>query len=158
MRIRRARGEDISRLVDLWLAMMGEHEAFELRLEVTDVAGPAYQNYLLLHLRGVRSRLLVAEEEGRIIGFSCAYISQNLPMFAPAVFGYISDIYVLPEWQGQGVGKGLMRETTEYFRSLGVETVQLQVYEHNEKGKAFWKSLGFEPFFQRMWLNLEEKE
>jgi len=49
---------------------------------------------------------------------------------------------LLPEWRGKGYGKDLFAELAEYVHALG-ETAWLTVWEHNERGLATYKSLGF---------------
>ena len=153
-----AREGDVPCLVDLWLDMMRDHEGFEPRLRLTSAAGFAYQSYLTLHLRSPKSIVVLAREGGRTAGFCCAYVCQNLPMFLPAEFGYVSDLFVLPDFRRQGAGTALLSRVTEFFRAAGVACAQLQVYRQNESGRAFWEGKGFEPFFDRMWLDLDEND
>jgi ribosomal protein S18 acetylase RimI-like enzyme len=156
--LRLANEKDLPAIADLWIEMMREHEAFEPRLRITPHAVYAYHSYLMLHVRGPKSVVVVMEDGGTIIGFCCAYVCQNLPMFLPAEFGYVSDIYVCPAYQHQGVGERLMRYIRQFFKGCGVQSVQLQVYRHNPKGQAFWKKQGFENFFDRMWLDLGQAD
>ena len=159
MEIRKATEQDIAQLVECWLRMMQEHQEFEPRIEMSSMADASYQSYLMLHLRSGKSRILVlVEEDGSIKGFICAYICQNLPMFLPAEFGYVSDLYVEPDYAGQGWGSKLMDETSAWFRKVGQTCVQLQVYDKNKRGKKFWETRGYQPFFERMWINLEEEQ
>lgn len=157
-RLREAVEEDVPRLVRLWGDMMREHEGFESRLRLSENALPAYEVYLLMHLRSSRSRVLVAErEEGRVCGFGCVYVAQNLPMFEPRELGYISDLYVEPACRREGIGRALLEAIRQWFAEQRVPEVHLQVYVQNENGVGFWRSQGFEPFFQRMVLKRVEK-
>jgi len=158
VRLRLATEQDLPAIVDLWLRMMREHEDFEERLELTNLAPAAYQSYLLLHSGKPNSHIAVAENDEGIQGFCCAYVSQNLPMFAPQQFGYISDLFVVPPFRGQGIGTQLLNHAREWFVRRGIRNMQVQVYSHNENGLGFWKARGFTPFFQRMWLDVEDKD
>ena len=99
--------------------------------------------------------VVLAENEDGIAGFCCAYVCQNLPMFLPAEFGYVSDLYVQPGFQRQGVGARMMQYVRNFFKGCGVTSIQLQVYRKNPKGKAFWDRQGFHNFFDRMWLDID---
>lgn len=155
MRIRQATEADLATLTDLWMRMMGEHAAFEPRVRLAAAARPAYHCYLELHCRGPRSLVVLAEEDDKKIrGFCCAYVCQNLAMFLPSELGYVSDLYLAPEARGQGLGREMVGTVVEWFRSQGVSSVQLQVYRANGVGHEFWKAMGFEPFFDRMHLEL----
>lgn len=153
MQLRRAQQSDVDRIVELWLDMMAEHRAFDSRIRLSESAGPAYRSYLSLHLASPASIVLVGEDD-RVRAFSCSYVCRNLPMFEPPLFGYISDIYIEPERRGAGLGRRMVDDTCDFFRRRGVDSVQLQVYRNNEKGRDFWVASGFEPFFDRMHLPL----
>jgi GNAT superfamily N-acetyltransferase len=155
MKIRRATEADLETLTDLWMRMMEEHAAFEPRLRLAPAARPAYHCYLQLHCRAPRSLVVLAEEpDGEIRGFCCAYVCQNLTMFLPAELGYVSDLYLAPEARGQGRGREIVGTVVDWFRGQGVSSVQLQVYRANAAGHEFWKTMGFEPYFDRMNLEL----
>ena len=158
VKIRRANDEDIPRAVELWLEMMRRHQEFDPRIDLSRTARAAYQSYLMLHARSEKSILLVAEDADGVQGFCCAYVCANLPMFTPPEFGLISDIYVRPEFRRQGLGTRMVRRVTDAFKKQGVRSAHLQVYHKNEKGKAFWRARGFEPFVDRMYLDLDNPE
>lgn len=146
-----AAGEkDLAELAALWMSMMREHGEMDSRVCLSPNAEAAYHSYLLLHIDSSNSRILKAAESQKIVGFCCGYVCNNLPMFEPARFGYLSDIYLLPPWRGQGGGKEMLKTMEAFFRENGVEKTQLQVYRKNEKGRAFWAQQGYAPFFDRL--------
>ena len=53
----------------------------------------------------------------------------------------IARLYVLPEFQRQGIGERLMEESCRAFPQA--QRVQLDVEEQNLKGRAFYRKLGF---------------
>jgi GNAT superfamily N-acetyltransferase len=55
------------------------------------------------------------------------------------VFGYLADIFVIPEWQGQGVGRRLVRAMIEHPR---LQTLQLLMLRTRD-AQSFYTSLGF---------------
>jgi GNAT superfamily N-acetyltransferase len=57
-----------------------------------------------------------------------------------AVVGIIEDVYVLPEYQGQGLGRFLM-ESLMSHPALG----GLEIYTASRKARGFYEGLGFEP-------------
>lgn len=158
IQLRKANEDDLPRLVDLWMEMMAQHHKFEPRIELTRLAPSAYRSYLLLHLRSPKSIVILVENAQGIHGFCCAYICNNLPMFKPSEFGYLSDIYITESLQRQGVGSQLLDFVSGWLKEIGIKCLQLQVYRKNEKGHQFWKNKGFEPYFDRMWLNLDDDD
>jgi ribosomal protein S18 acetylase RimI-like enzyme len=157
--IRAATERDAADAIDLWSAMMEEHEAFDPRIRLAPGAADAYRSYLGYHLTNADSRvgLALAREggrSGRAIGFCLTTIGRNLPMFLPARFGYLSDLAVEPSERRKGVGRALALDAIGWLRERGIDALQLQVYARNEAGAAFWRAMGFDSFYDRMWLEI----
>lgn len=57
--------------------------------------------------------------------------------------GYIKDIAVAPTWRGRGLGRALMLEIFERFRTRGIFEVDLKVAVDNPSGAAgFYARMG----------------
>lgn len=77
--------------------------------------------------------LTARDEEGKLIGFLRA-VGDGYSIL------YIQDIIVLPEYQRQGIGTQLLRQTLEYFN----EVYQIILTTDSElKTIAFYESNGF---------------
>lgn len=152
--IRHARNEDLARLVELWQVMMSAHEAMDRRIQLAPGALSAYRAYLGHHLANRDARIVVAEAEGRVVGFALAIISSNLPIFLPAYYGYLSDLVVDPLMRRRGIGRMLVGALVEWLRGREITTIQLQHYDQNPTAAAFWRAMGFAPFYQRMMREL----
>ena len=57
---------------------------------------------------------------------------------------YISNIAVLPDFQGRGHGKRLLTFAEEQARKLGLKKCSLVVNQHNEKAIPFYEHLGYQ--------------
>ncbi len=156
--IRKATHDDLDEIGRLWMAMMDEHMRFEPRVRLTPSARQRYTAYAAGHLHGPESLCAViddpASDEPRLAAYCLGYISENLPMFEPAFFGFISDMAVDKIYRRHGLGDRLINHVKDWMRQKQVEVIQLQVYANNENGQAFWKQQGFESFFERKWLDL----
>jgi ribosomal protein S18 acetylase RimI-like enzyme len=152
--IRRARSSDIDAVVELWIAMMQEHEHFEPHLKLSPNASQEYHNYATFHVLNRDSVLVVAEHKREIIGYCLAYRTKNLPMFMPEYYGYLSDLAVKAGHQRKGIGASLLKRVLDWMRQHGVRNMQLQVYEQNNKGKEFWKKQDFDWYVRGMWIDL----
>ena len=77
--------------------------------------------------------LTVRDEDGKLIGFLRA-VGDGYSIL------YIQDIIVLPEYQRQGIGTQLLRQTLEHFK----EVYQMILTTDSElKTLAFYESNGF---------------
>ena len=61
-------------------------------------------------------------------------------------YGYVADLYLLPERRRQGLGSQLLDSALQWFRQQGVDLVYLHVFDLNQTGKQFWGKLGFLPY------------
>lgn len=60
---------------------------------------------------------------------------------------WLFGMYVLPEYRGRGLGRGLVEAVLDGARSRdGVELIQLTVSESNNAARRLYESCGFEAF------------
>lgn len=78
----------------------------------------------------------VAVVQGEVIGFAQFIVRENGR-------GELTRIYVLPEWQRQGVGSGLLREGLAALSTHGAEEVFVHVEKGNARGIGFYERRGF---------------
>lgn len=61
-----------------------------------------------------------------------------------AVFGYLMDVFIIPEWRGRGLSKILMREVVEHPDLTGLKLFLLRTSDAHE----LYRQFGFEPITQ----------
>lgn len=87
--------------------------------------------------------IYVAIRDDRIVGSFALLIMDNLAhQGAPS--GVIEDVAVDPQWQGQGIGKAMMRHALRLCGENGCYKVALSSNLKRERAHAFYESLGFE--------------
>ena len=91
-------------------------------------------------------KLLVAEDEGEIIGAALASVdaSDPEPWIQPRRFGYLQDIVVRTEFRGRGVGKLLLDGINTWAKEQGLAELELHVWHKNHRALVFYRSLGYE--------------
>jgi len=57
--------------------------------------------------------------------------------------GYLSTLYVLPAYQGRGVGSALHDLALERLRAMGFEQARLWTLEGNASGRRFYERRGW---------------
>lgn len=83
-----------------------------------------------------RSLFLVAEREGRVVGYAIGLAKKWGE-------GHVISIAVHPEWRRRGVGRRLMLQLLERMRRMGVRWVRLEVRVSNEAAINLYRKLGF---------------
>lgn len=79
--------------------------------------------------------LLVAEEEGKILGYSGVVMVLDE--------GDITNVSIAPERQNQGIGKKLLDELIRRTEKAGVTTLHLEVRPGNAAAVHLYEKLGF---------------
>jgi ribosomal protein S18 acetylase RimI-like enzyme len=101
------------------------------------------------------SAAFVAEDGGRIVGFVSGSIEEPPPGREPARHATIGYIYVDPAHRREGLGRQLFQAMAGWASGQdGVDHFEMTVLAANEEAGAFWRSLGFSPFIQRLWAPL----
>jgi len=120
--IRQFRPHDLSDVMDLDREVHGSYDP------------QLFVSFYELHPR----TLLVAEQQGRVVGFILGFKSHPLQ-------GRIFWLAVQPAYQGQGLGRRLLTALLTIFRRLGAPTATLEVRISNSQALALYTSMGFEP-------------
>ncbi len=89
----------------------------------------------ILRVRSRRRKVLVAEQDGRIIGFIIAYKYRDR--------AYIDSLAVDQEYRGKGIGGKLLEEMEKILVSEGVEKITLSVKKDNYSALGFYLKKGY---------------
>ncbi|MDW6002390.1 N-acetyltransferase [Vibrio mangrovi] len=118
--IRAYRATDIDRILEIWFAASLQAHHF--------IAPEFWQSQLenMRHLYLPAAETYLYEQDSEIVGF-CSLYENNL-----------AAIFVIPEKQGQGIGKQLLTHARSCRESL-----TLTVYQANEASYQFYLSQGF---------------
>ena len=85
--------------------------------------------------RNVAARYLVAEADGRVVGYAGAWVILDE--------SHITNIAVLEAYRGRGIGKQLTQALLQYLSNLGACYATLEVRVSNLRAQNLYRSLGF---------------
>ena len=89
-------------------------------------------------LREAVAEILVAEVDGAPVGFVATEGGED----------FVSDLWVSPANEGQGVGSALLEAVEDVVRNRGYPSVRLEVMTVNERALALYRRRGFEVTWQ----------
>ena len=92
--------------------------------------------------------VLVADDEGRLVGFLEASLREHVDGCLTSPVGYIEGWYVAPGHRGRGIGAALVRAAERWARSRGCREVASDVELANENGQRAHRALGYEETFR----------
>ena len=104
-------------------------------VEAATFPTPWSRDAFISEMKNVAARYLVAEKDGRIIGYAGAWIILDE--------SHITNIAVLKDERGQGIGRALTHGLMQYLSNLGAAYATLEVRKSNEVAQSLYVSLGF---------------
>lgn len=85
--------------------------------------------------RNVAARYLVAELDGKVIGYAGAWVILDE--------SHITNIAISEAYRGHGYGRKLTEALMQYLSNLGAAYATLEVRRSNERAQNLYKSLGY---------------
>ena len=154
--VRRATPADLALIGRLGALLVEEHYDFDPRRFLAARPGtPAgYASFMSTQLEDSDKAVLVADDNGDVIGYAYAAIEGYDYMTLRGPAGVLHDVIVDPEHRGQGVGRLLIDAALGFFRSRGVPRVVLQTAEQNEAAQRLFASMGFRRTMIEMTIEL----
>jgi GNAT superfamily N-acetyltransferase len=140
------------------LANPGDHDAIfpmlrQLRLRQQQLDVALYQLHPHAERRFLRwvgevgedprTTLLVAEEQGQIIGFVYANIERGLPIYLNEEFAVIREWWVEPPFRGRGVGKALINLAVAELGAVGISQLRVRTPAGDADARALLARCGF---------------
>ncbi|MGH1395343.1 MAG: GNAT family N-acetyltransferase [Trichormus sp.] len=94
------------------------------------------------HLFGSRRYIeaLLAEYTGKAVGFALFFHNYSTFLTKPGI--YLEDLFVLPEYRRQGIGKALLIKLAQIALERDCGRLEWSVLDWNESAQAFYRSMG----------------
>lgn len=110
-----------------------------------NVIAESYLNDLLSECGWGNGKMMVAEHDGKVVGYSCFYLTDSsCQTFSKQV--EVSDIYLAPECRGKGFGRLFLEAAEAFGRERGAYQLTLMVLARNTEGRAMYHKCGFREF------------
>jgi ribosomal protein S18 acetylase RimI-like enzyme len=107
-----------------------------------------YYNELLQRLAKRQGRIVLAQEDGIVIGAmgysvdeDAAYVIEEMRQH-----GTVTDLIVHEEWRGRGIGQMLLREAERLTRAAGLKRLMIGALVANERAETTYRKFGFERY------------
>ena len=127
--------------IPVLMALIRELAEYEKLLHEVEVTPEDLQEHLL----GPNSRAeaVVARLQGQAVGYAVYF--HNYSTFTGRRGLYLEDIFVKPEWRGQGIGRALFLHCVGQAYQRGCSRMDWAVLDWNQSSIDFYRSLGAEP-------------
>jgi ribosomal protein S18 acetylase RimI-like enzyme len=135
-------------------ALMRQHHADDPRRFIqVDHPEAGYGRFLVSQLAVDTSVVLVAEDDGRVVGYVYADIEGTNWMELRGPCGVVHDVYVDDTARRRGAGRALLSAAIAWMRAHGRGQVVLLTKSRNAHAQQLFTSLGFRPTMIEMTLD-----
>jgi len=143
--IRPATPKDIGAIGRLGALLVREHHDFDPQRFIAATAQTAkrYGSFLGTQLEEPNIVILVAERDGKVVGYTYSGVEGIDYMSLRGPAGVIYDIVVDPDHRQQGVGRILIDATLAALKSKGAPRVVLSTAERNAAAQRLFDRAGF---------------
>jgi RimJ/RimL family protein N-acetyltransferase len=138
--IREAKIEDAKSLSDLRVKIDGETENMDRESGENFIDEKGFERVIVNDSKQQNHLFLVAEAEGKLVGFSRCEGSNLRRTSHKVEFG----VCVLKDYWGNGIGKQLLIDSIRWAEGADIKKITLQVLETNENAIQLYKRYGFE--------------
>jgi GNAT superfamily N-acetyltransferase len=83
---------------------------------------------------------ILAEFEGKAVGFALFFHNYSTFLTKPGI--YLEDIFVLPEYRRQGIGKALLSKVAQIAIERDCGRLEWSVLDWNVSAQAFYRNMG----------------
>ena len=132
--IRAAVATDVKAIFDLIAALAAYEKLSHLVTGNSQALGE--------HLFGEKPYIeaLVAEVGGRIVGFALFFANYSTFITKPGI--YLEDIFVLPDYRSQGIGKALLMAVAKIAVARDAGRLEWSVLDWNQPAIDFYEKMG----------------
>jgi GNAT superfamily N-acetyltransferase len=102
---------------------------------------------ILRSLAGEQGRIWLMEtaaDPPRIAATLRAEIRLHADGITP--FGYVSEVFVEPEFRRRGLMRLLLEKARDYIAASGAAEIRLETHLGHAVAEAYWRHLGFQPY------------
>ncbi len=86
------------------------------------------------------AQAVIARIDGDAVGFAIWFSTYSTFLSKPGI--YLEDLFVLPHWRGQGVGRAVLRHLARIAVERGCGRIEWSVLDWNETAIRFYRNIG----------------
>ncbi|MEA5572875.1 GNAT family N-acetyltransferase [Calothrix sp. UHCC 0171] len=136
--VRSAQPEDCGAIFNL-IQALAEYE--KLEDAVTGDASTLKEHLFGSQINSQRyAEAIIAESEGQAVGFALFFHNYSTFLTKPGI--YLEDIFVLPQYRRQGIGKQLLIQVAQIALERNCGRLEWSVLDWNEPAQAFYRRMG----------------
>ena len=145
MVIRQASKTDLPQMAALWDEFMAFHEDLDPVWTRREGATATWVEYIGGVMAEDEAVVLVAEDEGKLVGQCVARIMEPPPVFTIHRYGFVQEVIVTAERRGQGIGRLLYERVEGWLAEQGMTHLRTNIDSGNELSQGLFRAMGYGP-------------
>jgi ribosomal protein S18 acetylase RimI-like enzyme len=151
----RAEEKHVTAIGKLWWEFMMFHQNLDHIFTPREGATPGFEeNQVRRLMKSEEGLVLVAVDNGKVVGYSLSEIRMPNPGFHREKYGYIDDTAVTASHRRRGIGRIMLVEIMNWFRSNKIRRVELNTAAQNVLANSFWRKQGFEVYMHTLYKEI----
>ena len=144
----------MEQLRSLWADFYGEQKSMGL---LAPIPADGFDRWVqsFAGTLGRFSVVFIARGQDGAVGFVAGRLRQQPPHYGGGMAGLVSDLYVQPALQGQGLGRQLLDTCIDWFTRQRVGRLELQVVAGNRNAAEFYAHVGWKVEFLQLVKEIE---
>jgi ribosomal protein S18 acetylase RimI-like enzyme len=138
--------------LEVWKEFMDYHKNLDSLFTRRENGHLNFEKYIRELIKSNDAHVLVALDKEDVVGYSISLIQFYPPVFKREIYGLINDLAVKETHRRRGFGEKLLLKMFEWFKSHGIDRIELRVSFRNEIGYSFWKKHGFKDYQHVLYL------
>lgn len=147
IKTRFATDKDIPKIMDLLRQVHGVH--YDIRPDVFKPVTTKYTADELADILKDKTRPIIVgvNEADETVGYAFCIIKEikDHQLLCDSKSLYIDDLCVDEKCRGEHIGTAVYEAVCEYAKSIGCDTITLNVWEGNDSARVFYDAKGFTP-------------
>jgi len=154
IKIRRATKKDIPQIIKLQCKLFDYHVKIDKYYKSSVDIRKGAKKHLLDIINKRSIKIIVAEENNKIIGYFIGKITRSKPYAQPKKIGKMSTAFIDEKYRRNNIGHEIFNEYLKWFRQNNIKNIELNVDHRNKLGRGVWQKFGFKKFMEKRRLDL----
>jgi ribosomal protein S18 acetylase RimI-like enzyme len=139
-------------ILNVWKEFMDYHKKLDSLFTRRKNSHLKFEKYIKELIKSNNAQVLVALDKEDVVGYSITLIGFYPPVFKRRVYGLINDLAIKETHRRKGLGEQMLSKMFQWFKSHGLDRIELRVSMRNKIGYSFWKKHGFKDYQHILYL------
>jgi len=155
IKIVKAEEKHIAEIGKLWWEFMEFNQKVDPIFTPKSSGVSDFLNQVARFMKSENGLALVAIDGTKVVGFSLSGIRKPSPVYERGEYGILDTMAVTASYRRGGIGEKMVTEIMKWFKSKGINRVELETAAQNLVANSFWQKNGFTIYRHRLYREIK---